>query len=87
MSEPDYEKKNTNVLSELGRRGVYQAVGLYVAIAWGSIEIILTASERLSWPSWLGDAALILFITALPFVVLLSWAFDLTGSARSLAKR
>jgi len=72
--------KKQNILAELGRRGVYQAVGLYVAIAWGSIEILLTASERLAWPSWLGDAALILFLTALPFVVLLSWAFDLKGS-------
>ena len=80
MSAHGDKKKSTNVLAELGRRGVFQAVGLYVAIAWGSIEIILTASERLSWPSWLGDTALILFLTALPFVVLLSWAFDLTGS-------
>jgi TolB-like protein len=79
MPVRDDKKKNTHLLAELGRRGVYQAVGLYVAIAWGSTEIILTASERLSWPFWLGDAALILFLTALPFVVLLSWAFDLTG--------
>ena len=72
------EKKK--ILAELGRRGVYQAVSLYIAIAWGSIEILLTASERLGWPSWLGDAALILFLTALPFVVFLSWAFDLKSS-------
>jgi len=73
-------EKKINILAELGRRGVYQAVGIYVAVAWGSIEILITASDRLGWPSWLGDAALILFLTALPFVVLLSWAFDLTGS-------
>lgn len=80
MSACDNKKPRTNILAELSRRGVYQAVGLYVAIAWGTIEVLLTASERLGWPSWLGDAALILFLTALPFVVLLSWAFDLTGS-------
>jgi TolB-like protein len=80
MFSSNDEKKNNNILAELGRRGVYKAVSLYVAIAWGSIEILLTASERLAWPSWLGDAALILFLTALPFVVFLSWAFDLKSS-------
>lgn len=73
------EKKN-NFFKELGKRGVYQAVGLYIAITWGSIEILLTTAERFDWPQWLGDAGLMLFLTALPFVVLLSWAFDLTGS-------
>ena len=72
--------KSINILTELGSRGVYQAVGIYVAVAWGSVEILITASERFGWPTWLGDAALILFLTALPFVVLLSWAFDLSGS-------
>ena len=67
-------------MADLGRRGVYQAIGIYVAVAWGSIEILITASERLGWPEWLGNAALILFLTGLPFIILLSWAFDLTGS-------
>ena len=71
---------NRKLFVELARRGVYQAVGIYVAVAWGSIEILITASDRFGWPAWLGDAALILFLTGLPFVVLLSWAFDLTGS-------
>lgn len=69
-----------NWVTELGKRGVFQALGIYVAVAWGSIEILITAADRFGWPAWLGDAALILFLTALPFVVLLSWAFDLTGS-------
>ena len=73
-------KNQKNFLVELGRRGVFQAVGIYVAVAWGSIEILITSSDRFGWPSWLGDIALILFLTALPFVVLLSWAFDLSGS-------
>lgn len=67
------------LISELGKRGVYQAVGIYVAVAWGIIEILITVADRFGWPAWLGDAALILFLTGLPFVVLLAWAFDLTG--------
>lgn len=67
------------LFTELGKRGVYQAVGIYVAVAWGIIEILITVADRFGWPGWLGDAALILFLTALPFVVLLAWAFDLTG--------
>jgi TolB-like protein len=70
---------NNNLLAELGKRGVYQATGIYVAAAWGIIEILITVADRFGWPGWLGDAALILFLTGLPFVVLLAWAFDLTG--------
>lgn len=77
---PLMTKNKNNLLSELGKRGVYQAIGIYVAVAWGSIEILITASERFGWPVWIGDATLILFLTGLPFIVLLSWAFDLTGS-------
>jgi TolB-like protein/tetratricopeptide (TPR) repeat protein len=68
-----------NLFTDLARRGVYQAVGIYVAVAWGSIEILITVADRFGWPAWLGDAALILFLTGLPFVVLLAWSFDLTG--------
>lgn len=74
------DKQGGNFLADLAHRGVYQAVGIYVAIAWGSIEILITASERFGWPDWLANAALILFLAGLPFVVLISWAFDLTGS-------
>lgn len=80
MSAPDHDKQAGNYLADLGRRGVFQAVGIYVAIAWGSIEILITASERFGWPDWLGNAALILFLTGLPLVVLLAWAFELTSS-------
>ena len=76
----EHDKAGGGIFRELARRGVYQALGIYVAIAWGSIEILITASDRLAWPAWLGDVALILFLTGLPLVVLLSWAFDLTGS-------
>lgn len=80
MSAANKQKNKGNFLTDLARRGVYQAVGIYVAIAWGSIEILITASERFGWPDWVGNAALTLFLTGLPFVILLSWAFDLTGS-------
>lgn len=69
------------LLAELLRRGVVQAVALYVAIAWGGTEILITVSDRFGWPGWIADAALILFLTGLPFVVVLAWAFDLNGVA------
>ncbi len=68
------------MISELARRGVFQAVAIYVAVAWGGTEILITASDRFGWPAWIADAALILFLTGLPFVVLLSWTFDLSGT-------
>jgi hypothetical protein len=68
------------LIGELARRGVFQAVAIYVAVAWGGTEILITASDRFGWPAWIADAALILFLTGLPFVVLLSWTFDLSGT-------
>ncbi len=68
------------LIGELARRGVYQSLALYVAIAWGTTEILITVGDRFGWPGWIGDAALVLFLTGLPFVVLLSWAFDLSRS-------
>ncbi|MFT5138433.1 MAG: TolB-like protein [Lysobacterales bacterium] len=76
---PENNKK-TNLFTELARRGVYQAVGIYVAISWGAIEILITVSGRFGWPAWLSDASIILFLTALPLIVLLAWVFDLSGS-------
>lgn len=67
------------IFHELMRRGVAQAVAIWVAITWGATEILITATERFGWPAWIADAALILFLTGLPFVVLVAWFFDLSG--------
>jgi TolB-like protein/tetratricopeptide (TPR) repeat protein len=73
-------EKRIKFFAELRHRGVYQAVGIYAALSWGSIEVLITVTERFGWPAWLADAALILFLTGLPLMVFLAWTFDLTGS-------
>jgi TolB-like protein len=74
------DKDNKGIIGELARRGVFQALAVYVAVAWGGTEILITASDRFGWPGWIADAAVILFLTGLPFVVLLAWTFDLSGT-------
>ncbi|MGI9265636.1 MAG: tetratricopeptide repeat protein [Gammaproteobacteria bacterium] len=74
------KNNNRGLIVELAHRGVFQAVAIYVAVAWGGTEILITASDRFGWPGWIADAAVILFLTGFPFVVLLAWTFDLSGS-------
>jgi len=69
------------LVGELLRRGVVQAVALYIAVAWGGTEILITVGDRFDWPDWIADAALILFLTGLPFVIVLAWTFNLSSGA------
>ena len=57
----------TSWFGELARRRVFQAIAVYVALAWGFTEIFTTVSETLIWPAWTRTAVVVLFI----FVIML----------------
>ncbi len=80
--EPDADG-STNWLGELARRRVYQALAIYVALAWGFTEIFTTVSATFGWPEWTRDAVVILFVLGFPAVVWLAWLFDIgSGGVR-----
>ena len=63
-------------MEKLLKRKVIQAGAVYVAVAWGAVEILLTMQEQLGWADLLPKAALALFVTGFPIVIIWSWFQD-----------
>lgn len=66
-------------LSELRARKVPQAAAIYVAVAWGVTEIVVTVVEQLFLPQWLATLAVIGFVVGFPVAMFLAWTFDITS--------
>jgi len=71
---------NNSFFDELKKRKVLQAAAIYIAVAWGVVEIVVTVVEQLFMPGWVSTLAVILFVTGFPVAMFLSWTFDLTTS-------
>ncbi len=64
---------------ELQKRKVVQAAVIYVAVAWGVTEIVVTIVEQLFLPQWVSTLAVIGFVVGFPVAMFLSWTFDITA--------
>jgi TolB-like protein len=64
---------------ELQKRKVVQAAAIYVAVAWGVTEIVVTVVEQLFLPQWVSTLAVIGFVVGFPVTMFLSWTFDFTS--------
>lgn len=68
-----------SLVAELRRRKVPQAVGLYLAVGFGAVEVLTYLVESLR-PAWAGTARHVLaaiYLVGLPIAVYLPWAYDL----------
>ena len=65
-------------LIELRKRKVFQTAAVYIAVAWGATEILVTVAERLFMPAWIPTLAVIAFVVGFPVAMFLAWAFDIT---------
>lgn len=63
---------------ELRRRKVFQTAAVYIAVAWGATEILVTVAERLFMPAWIPTLAVIAFVVGFPVAMFLAWVFDIT---------
>lgn len=63
---------------ELRKRKVFQTAAVYIAVAWGATEILVTVAERLFMPAWIPTLAVIAFVVGFPVAMFLAWAFDIT---------
>ncbi len=63
---------------ELRRRKVLQAAAIYVAVAWGVVEIVVTIVEQLFLPQWVATLSVIAFVVGFPVAMFLAWTFDIT---------
>jgi TolB-like protein/Tfp pilus assembly protein PilF len=68
----------TSWLTELRRRGVLRAAGLYLAGAWVAVEVAVTTVPLFSGPAWVPRLVLLLAVLGFPVVLVLAWVFDLT---------
>lgn len=48
--EKEPEQHKESLIQRLIKRHVVQTVAVYVAVAWGAVEILITLQEKLGWP-------------------------------------
>ena len=48
--------------SELRKRRVFRAAAVYVAVAWGLTEVIVTIVEQLFLPAWVATLSVNVFV-------------------------
>ena len=65
--------------AELRQRKVPQAAAIYVAVAWGVTEIVVTIVDQLFLPQWVGTLAVICFVVGFPVAMFLAWTIDITS--------
>jgi TolB-like protein/Flp pilus assembly protein TadD len=70
---------DTSFFAELRERKVPQAAAIYVAVAWGVTEIVVTVVEQLFLPQWVATLAVIGFVVGFPVAMFLAWTFDITS--------
>ena len=68
-----------SLFAELRERKVPQAAAIYVAVAWGVTEIVVTVVEQLFLPQWVATIAVIGFVVGFPVAMFLAWTFDITS--------
>ena len=79
-----------SLFEELKERRVYRTAAIYVAVAWGMTEIVVTVADKLLLPPWVSPLAVIVFIAGFPVAMFLAWTFDITSDGvqrASLASR
>lgn len=77
--------------SELRRRRVIRAAGLYALVAWMIIQVGEATFESMALPDWSLRLVIVLLALGFPIVLVLAWAYDLepTGEkkvVRTVAK-
>jgi tetratricopeptide (TPR) repeat protein len=63
---------------ELRRREVFRSAGLYVGVAWITIEVASVLLPTFDAPEWILRWLIIVALVGFPVAVVLAWIFDLT---------
>lgn len=64
------------LVSELRRRGVVRAGGIYLAAGWLLVQVLDVAAEPMGLPAWTLSLVLWLFVIAFPLMLTFSWRYD-----------
>jgi TolB-like protein len=66
-----------SLLNKLIKRHVIHSAAIYIAVAWGAVEILITVQEKLGWHPMISTWATRLFVAGFPFVIILAWRRDI----------
>ena len=69
---------DNTIFIELRKRKVFQTAALYMAVAWGATEILVTVVDQLFLPAWISTLVVIAFVVGFPLAMFLAWTFDVT---------
>ena len=73
----DGDESQQSFFDNLVKRHVFQAAAIYIAVAWGAVEILVTLQGTLGWPEAISTWATRLFVAGFPFVIILAWRRDI----------
>lgn len=66
------------IFKELNRRGVFRALGAYIAIVWLLAQGLVDLFPAVGLPDWTIRIFLTVAVVATPLVLFLAWRYDLT---------
>jgi len=75
---PNRPRRLSRFWRELKRRKVVQVIIAYATVAFVIIELVNNITEPLGLPGWTDTMVIVLLVIGFPFVVILSWIFDVT---------
>ena len=64
--------------AELKRRNVVRVGIAYIVLSWLVLQVVDVVLNNMAAPDWLFGAVLLLLAVGFPFVLVFSWAFELT---------
>lgn len=67
-----------SIFDELKRRHVFKVALAYAAMAWLAIQVADTVLPVFDVPAWTLRALIVFLAAGLPFVIVISWVFELT---------
>ena len=68
----------SQLIDELKRRNVFRVAVAYLVAAWLVLQVADLVLENIGAPEWVMQVLMMLFALGFPFVILFSWAYELT---------
>lgn len=79
------DEPEQSLFARLIKRHVIQSAAIYIAVAWGALEILITLQEKLGWPPIISTWATRLFVAGFPIAVILAWRRDVKSRGMRVA--
>ena len=80
---PDNQNRISQFWQELKKRKVLKVIAVYAGAAYVLIELVNNVVEPLNLPDWTPRLVIIIVLVGFPFMVVLSWIFDITPEGLS----